>query len=257
MVVYLDLVILLNAAVDFLLLLGTNRLTGFPAGFKRLIPAALLGGVYGGMCLLPNFHFLGNILWRLVCLGTMSVIAFGLDPSALRRCGVFVLLTMALGGVVSNFHSRNFAWIILGALCIWGLCKVGFGSGTVGRTYVPLQIHHDGKTVSLIALRDTGNTLKDPITGEQVLVLGGRAARELSGLTEDQLRSPLETMARQKQPGLRLIPYASVGQGRGMLLAMRFCDVKMGERSGSALIALAPETIGRGEGFQALAGGMA
>ena len=30
MVVYLDLVMLLNAAVDFLLLLGTNRLTGFP-----------------------------------------------------------------------------------------------------------------------------------------------------------------------------------------------------------------------------------
>lgn len=257
MVVYLDLVMLLNAAVDFLLLLGTNRLTGFSANIKRLIPAALLGGLYGGACLVPEFHFLGNILWRLVSLGAMSVLAFGLNSSALRRCGIFVLLTMALGGVVSSFHSRDFVWILLGAFGIWGLCKVGFGSGTVGRTYVPLQIRHDGKTVDLIALRDTGNGLKDPITGENVLVIGGKAAQEISGLTEAQLRSPLETMARQKQPGLRLIPYASVGQGGGMLLAMRFRDVKLGGKDGSALIALAPEPIGRGEGFQALTGGMA
>ena len=257
MVVYLDLVILLNAAVDFLLLLGTNRLTGFPMGIKRLIPAALLGGIYGGVCLLPEFHFLGNILWRIVTLAGMSVIAFGLNFSALRRCGIFVLLTMALGGMVSNFRSRDFVWILLGAFCIWGLCKVGFGSGTVGRNYVPLQIHHNGKIVHLTALRDTGNSLKDPITGENVLVVGGKAARELSGLTEAELCSPLETMTRRKQPGLRLIPYASVGQGAGMLLAMRFRDVKLGGKHGSALIALAPESIGRGEGFQALAGGMA
>ena len=257
MVVYLDLVMLLNAAVDFLLLLGTNRLSGFPVGMKRLIPAALLGGIYGGVCLLPSFHFLGNILWRLVSLGLMSVIAFGFDFSALRRCGIFVLLTMALGGMVSSFHSSDAAWILLGAGCIWGLCKVGFGSGTVGRTYVPIQIRHNGKIVNLTALRDTGNSLKDPITGENVLVVGGREACELSGLTEAQLRSPLETMAQRKQPGLRLIPFATVGQGRGMLLAIRFGDVKIGEKTGSALIALAPETVGRGEGFQALAGGMA
>ena len=257
MVVYLDLVMLLNAAVDFLLLLGTNRLTGFSSNMKRLMSASLLGGVYGGMCLLPSFHFLGNILWRLVFLAGMSAVAFGIDFSALRRCGIFVLLTMALGGVVSSFNGHNFLWILLGAACIWGLCKVGFGSGTVGRVYVPLQIRHNGNVLNLTALRDTGNNLKDPITGENVLVVGGKAARELSGLTEDQLRSPLETMAQRKQPGLRLIPYASVGQSRGMLLAMRFHDVKMGEKTGSALIALAPETIGRGEGFQALAGGMA
>lgn len=257
MVVYMDLVVLLNAAVDFLLLLGTNRLTGFPPSIKRLIPAALLGGVYAGLCLLPDFRFLGNVLWRLVCLAGMSVIAFGANFGALRRCGIFVLLTMALGGVVSSFDRYDFAWILLGAACIWGLCKVGFGSGTVGRTYVPLQIRHNGKIIELTALRDTGNGLKDPITGENVLVVGGKVARELSGLTEAQLKCPLETIAWQKTPGLRLVPYASVGQGRGMLLAMRFPEVRIGEKTGAALIALAPETIGSGEGFQALAGGIA
>ncbi len=253
--VYVDLVVLLNVLVDFLLLLGTNRLTGFPAGLKRLMPASLLGGVYAGACLLPGFHFLGNTLWRLVSLGLMSAIAFGWDGSALRRCGIFVLLTMALGGLVTSLRSDRLIVILLAAGVIWLLCRVGFGSGTLGREYVPIEILNGEKSLRLVALRDTGNTLRDPITGEPVLILGGKAARELSGLTEAQLRSPLETLASRPIPGLRLIPYHTVGQGAGMLLCLRLKDVKVGEKRCSALIALAPEVIGRGEGFQALTGG--
>ena len=102
------------------------------------------------------------------------------------------------------------------------------------------MIRHGEKSVQLIALRDTGNTLKDPITGQQVLVIGEEAARTLTGLTAAQLRTPLETVAKRQVPGLRLIPYRAVGQPGGMLLAMRFSDVKIGNRKTSALIALAP-----------------
>ena len=43
MVVYLDLVMGLNFGVDFLLLLGTNHLAGFPPGYGRTAAAAALG----------------------------------------------------------------------------------------------------------------------------------------------------------------------------------------------------------------------
>ena len=65
MVIYLDLVMLLNFLVDFLLLLGTNRLSGFPAGGWRCALAALLGAVFSCGCLLPGMAFLGNLLWGL------------------------------------------------------------------------------------------------------------------------------------------------------------------------------------------------
>ena len=48
MVLYVDLVVLLNFLVDLLLILGTNRLAGYPPGLKRAVPAALLGGAYAG-----------------------------------------------------------------------------------------------------------------------------------------------------------------------------------------------------------------
>lgn len=255
MEVYLDLVIFLNFGVDFLLLLGTNRLSGFPLALRRCAAAAVLGGIYSGACLLPGFRFLGNILWRTVSLALMGVIAFGCSRSALKRIGVFLILSMALGGIAVSLGRNDFPALILGALLCYLLCRVAFGQTVGGREYVPMTLSYNGNTARLTALRDSGNTLRDPITGEQVLVLAGSIAQRLTGLTEKQLRSPLETLAQRPIPGLRLIPYRAVGQQGGMLLALRFEQVKIGSRCISAIVAFAPEGLGRGDMYQALTGG--
>lgn len=254
--VYIDLVVILNFLVDFLLILGTNRLTGFPAGVKRSALAAAFGGLYSGMCLLPGFHFLMNTLWRLVSLGGMGILAFGLDRSAWKRCGILVLLSMALGGIALGAGQGSFLIIVLSAVGVWLLCRIGFGEGTAGREYVPIQIRYGENHVSVIALKDSGNSLRDPVTGEQVLVCGSEIAHRLTGLTQAQLRAPMETLVDRPIGGLRLIPYRAVGQPCGMLLALRFEHVKIGTRQGSALVAFAPDVIGKGDCYQALTGGM-
>lgn len=255
MEVYLDLVMILNFLVDFLLLLGTNRLSGFPPGTKRCALAALLGSIYSGGCMLPGFRFLGNILWRVVSLALMAAIAFGCDRSAIKRGGVFVLLSMALGGIAVSFGKGDFFVLILAAALCWLLCRVAFGGTVGGREYIPITLTYGENTASLIALRDSGNTLRDPITGEQVLVVSGEVGEKLTGLSAAQLRTPLETLAKRPIPGLRLIPFRAVGQGSGMLLALRFDDVKIDSRRQSVIVAFAPEGLGRGEVYQALAGG--
>ena len=52
-VVYLDSVFLLNAAMDYLLLRGTELLSGVPAGRRRCVLAALFGGGYAAAVFLP------------------------------------------------------------------------------------------------------------------------------------------------------------------------------------------------------------
>ena len=254
--VYLDLVVILNFLVDFLLLLGTNRLAGFPPGWGRSAAGALLGGLYGGACLLRGFRFLGSLLWRTVSLLLIGVLAFGWNRSALKRCGVFALLSMALGGMAVSIGRLNFPALVLAAAGVWLLCRVAFGETVGGREYVPIEISRGEKMVRLIALRDSGNTLRDPITGEQVLVIDRDAAQQLTGLKESQLQSPLETLAAMPAAGLRLIPYRAVGCGSGMLLAMRFERVKIGSREQSAVVAFAPEGLGGGSMYQALVGGV-
>ena len=56
-------------------------------------------------------------------------------------------------------------------------------------------------------------------------------------------------------PGLRLIPYRAVGRG-GMLLALRFEDVVIGQKKGRALVAFDPGGLGTEQMYQALTGGV-
>ena len=250
---YLNLVMILNFLVDFLLILGTNRLSGFLPDWGRSALAAAVGGLYGGLCMIPGFHFMMNILWRIASLMVMSVVAFG-GSSMLRRGGMFILLSLALGGVAAGFGNESYWMPVIAVGILWLLCRSVFSGGAGGKEYVPVHITHEGNIISVIALKDSGNSLRDPVTGESVMVIGAQTAMRLLGLNKEQLSSPMETLTAGSIRGLRLIPYRSVG-GSGMLLAKRFSNVQIGDRKGSALVAFAPEAIGRGEGYQALTGG--
>ena len=241
--VYLDLVMFLNFTVDFLLLLGTNRLSGFPLAPGRCALAAVLGAVYSGACLLPGFRFLGSLLWRGVCLGLMGILAFGWNRSAWKRGGVFVLLSLAMGGAALQFSRGNLTSLLLAGGGIWLLCRTAFGNRVGGQEYVPVCLQWGERRVSVLALRDSGNTLRDPITGEPVLVVSARVGERLTGLTEQQLRNPLETLLQHPLPGLRLIPYQAVGQHAGMLLGIRLHQVKIDGKTRSAVAAFAPEGL--------------
>ena len=253
--VYLDLVVLLNFLVDFLLLLGTNRLAGYPGGYVRSALAAVLGGIYAAGCLVPGFSFLGNTLWRLVSLVLMAGIAFGWNRGAVQRGAVFLLLSMALGGFATGFGKGNFWILVASALVLWMLCRVSFRGSVGQKEYVPVELCWEDRKISLIALRDTGNTLRDPLTGEQVLIAGADVGTELLGLTEQQLRHPVELLTSGKVAGLRLIPYHAVGQPGGMLPAVRFHGAKINGTYEDPLVAFAPEVLARGAVYRMLTGG--
>lgn len=243
----------LNFLVDFLLLLGTNRLSGFQTNIKRSLLAAAFGSVYSGACFLPRFRFLGNGLWRMISLGLMASLAFGWSRNGLRRGVVFVFLSMALGGLAVGLGDGSFAKILFSAAGVWLLCRVGF-TGQLGQEYVPISICDGDRKIQVMALKDTGNTLRDPITGEQVIIIGVDAARNLTGLSADAFARPMETVV--TNPGYRLIPYHAVGQPGGMLLAKRYANVIVAGKRQEALIAFAPEIVDRSGNYQALAGGV-
>ena len=247
----LALIMLLQFLVDGLVLFGTGRLVGNSADPGRCTLGAMLGVAHGLVCFLPGMQFLGTLPWRFAVLGIMGLAAFGMDGDGLRGAAVFVLLQLILGGVALSLRQYGPVALIPWLLPVFLLYRLAPGLDN----RIPLEISGLDGTVRLLALRDTGNTLRDPVTGEQVLVISADAAQTLTGLTREQLRQPLETLASRRIPGLRLIPYRSVG-GTGLLLARRFTDVKVGRRKGSALVAFAPEGFEQDDAIQALTGGM-
>lgn len=251
MQVYLDVALLLNFLVDWLLLMGANRLSGFPPGIARTAGAAAIGGVYAAVCLLPGFRFLGSFWWQAAAAVGMCITAFGLCRSALRRGVVFVLLSMALGGMALGIGRGDFFSLVAAAAGVCVMCLTGFAGKVWGAAYLPVTLCANGVTLRVTALVDTGNTLRDPISGEAVMVLDADAGFRLAGLTQSQLANPVDTVT--QHPGLRLIPYRSVGQPGGMLVAMRLDAVEIGKRKGGTLVAFAPGRLG-GD-YQALTGG--
>lgn len=252
MIVYLDLVVILNFLVDGLLLLGTNRLSGHPPGWKRVLPAAALGGLYAGICMVPGFGFLGNGVWRMVCLVAMAGIAFGWNTGALTRGAVFLLLTMALGGLAMGMGTGNFGSILLAAIALAVLCAVGIPHPVGTRSYQPVRLRWKGEELAFTALMDTGNTLRDPITGSPVLVAGADIGERL-GFSREILADPVKALGSGMVTGARLIPYRTVGRPTGMLVLIQAEEVSVGGEAVSPLVALAPEIIGGN--YQALAGG--
>lgn len=253
--IYLDVVFGLNFLVDLLLLMAANRIAGFAGGFGRCCLGGLLGGAYGAACLLPGFSFLGGGFWRIVFLWAMAVAAYGMNRSAVRRCGAFILLSLALGGAAASVGKNDTASLVLCTGVLGLVCAIGFPRNWRAQQFVQVTVRLGGITRAMTALLDTGNALRDPLTGKQVLVVGPQIADDLLGLTEQQLLEPVQTVADGCIPGLRLIPYRTVGTASAMLLAIRPDEVRIGAERRDIMLAFAPNSIGN-EGYEALAGGM-
>ncbi|MBR2309440.1 MAG: sigma-E processing peptidase SpoIIGA [Oscillospiraceae bacterium] len=245
----------LATIVQWLLLTGTNRLSRMPSRRPLVLLSAVIGGVYTGMCLLPQWSFWSKTSCHFAVLVLLGVVSFGISVSAWQRTAVYILLNMALEGIAAGFGGVDY-WRYTPAVgMLWVLCTVGFLNKPSAGRYIPMELSYAGKSMTVTALEDTGNFLTDPLTGQQVLVVNANVAASIAGLTKKQLQSPLDTLKSVQIPGLRLIPYKTVGQSGNFLLALRM-QVKVNKQVEHYLVAFAPEMFGKEEIYQALAGGL-
>lgn len=237
-------VIVMVLIVNVLLLIATGRLLGSSENLLRVFAGALLGTAFTGLSMVPGFAFLGHYLWRLCSLSLTALLTFGLSRGTIAKLFLFTLLHLSLGGITGSKDEA--ASMLLGAA---GICFACLAVGN-RRVFIPVELTYGNQTVRVTALRDTGNTLRDPVTGKQVLVVSADVAQKLTGLTQTALSDPVRTMG--TVPGLRLIPYQTVGN-TGFLLALRIPNAKIGNRQGSTLVAFSPLTFSNH--YQALTGG--
>lgn len=249
---YLDVLWVLNFVVDLLLLIATNRLSGYPTQWKRVLIASVVGGLYGSLCILPGFIFLSATFWRLVFLFFIGCIAFGVQADTIRRCVLFSILSMALGGIALGLGKGGFLSVIFCAAMVCFMCIFGL-KGKLGSKFLPVEIIHNGKHHNFTALIDTGNMLTDPVTGQQIIVVSSKLGHQILGQGSVPFGDPVAAL--ECIQGGRLVPYHCIGNENGMLVAKRFQNVKIGRWSGGCLIAFSPLDLGEGQSYEALTGG--
>ena len=105
-----------------------------------------------------------------------------------RILSVFVLLTMAMGGLAVGVGLRDFLALCLCGILLYLLCRVGLPGGIGRRSYVDVLLQWQDRSVPVLALRDTGNTLRDPMTGQPVLIVDRRALARMLPEDPDKIR---------------------------------------------------------------------
>ena len=189
-VIYVDTLFLLNAMVDYLLLLASARLAGEPLARLRFLLGAVLGGLYAVAIFLPGLSFLARPPCRLAAAVLMVLAAFWKSRRLLRQVVIFFALSCAFGGGVlaiallggrglalSNgvlYSGMDLKIVLLSAAGCYGALTLIFqrtGRHTAPSGELrPVRLTLGERQVSLTALVDTGNTLTDPATGRPVLV---------------------------------------------------------------------------------------
>lgn len=239
----------LNFAVNFFLLLGTQQLAGYAPCWKKLFLASAIGGAYAIVCFLCRG--LGILPLRLCSIALMSYVAFGCIIG--KRSLLFLMLHLAIQGIATGAYGSDLWSVVISVPGIVLICMGGFWEQN--RKHIPIELHYGAKKVCVQALRDTGNTLRDPVTGAAVLVLGADAGMVLTGLNCKQLSDPIHTLAQQPIPGLRLIPYRTIDQPGGMMLGLWIAKAKVGKQKRGVLVAFAPEKLSEDGQVEALIGG--
>ena len=281
MVVYLDLVLLLNVLSDALALYITARLAGVPLRRKRLMIGTMLGGIYGLLASLPQFIFLTNFAIQFFAVIILVWLVFGREKIFLRMCVLFYILSCTVGGAIVAFAQSIYVnsfektvetlewkvFLLVGILCYFVLSVVfrGGAKHAIRGQICKVSVSLGGRTSHLDALYDTGHTLCDPYSGMPVLTVWHEALHSLWSQEEMEIFDQLSVRGsvwcaerlHDVSPGkFHLIPYRAVGVGCAMLLAVQADMVSInGEQHGKLTLALSPTSLSDGEGYTALWGG--
>ncbi len=244
----------------------------------RILTAALVGAIYTGAVFCVRWTVLTHPLMKLTVAVGMVLISTGGSRRPVRVLGLFFLLSCALAGGLllmeltgagrmSTGHgfpvtlSDGRMLLVCGAGEYLAVSLVSGMKTEQGTETVPVLLRCEGRTILVRVLLDSGNLLRDPLTGTPVLILEHRAARGLfpSGRapTEEELSHPaeaLETVSQRWNPSrVRLVPYQAVGTAKGMLLAVRVDEMEVdGRHYKNRLAALTVQTFNGG--YQGLIG---
>lgn len=268
-IIYIDSLFMVNLLTDYLLCLCSARICGLKLKRLRYLGAAFLGALYSVLVFIPGLGFLSSPFMKLTAGLSMALIAYAGELKPLRCTAVFFAVSAAFGGalwalklsdVLKSGSSRFSAKILLSSFtlcytlgCIIFRCRLK----SADRKTIAVKLEFSGLEAEFMALLDTGNSLRDPISGAPIMVVCPHALKnifkEYSVLFEEL--SPVELLecseSIPKLKGkLRLIPYRALGVS-GLLPVFRPDKLLIDGKENPEMLAAVSKSAS-GDGFEAL-----
>ena len=266
MIVYADVLLVLNFYVDYLLLLATEKLCRIRVRFRRRLLGAAFSAVLSLSVLWQSapvfFPYVvqasGACLTVLITYGRAQVWPY------LRRVLSFLAASYVFAGIVlaiqawlkpdGVFVSAGVVywtvspWLLLASTtaCYLAVClyRRFFQRSERQEHGVSLTLTVGERSTNCMVLYDTGSRLFEPISGDPVVVIDPMLAQRLLGDT--QAEKLITDLGVDSDIRCRMVPYQSVGKN-GVLPAFRPDGVLLNGRPLSKLfLAVSPTRIREG-----------
>ena len=258
--VYIDVLFLVNFILNYIVLKISDRIQKAACKDIFLLIGSAIGGIYSIlMILFPDINFLSSFLGKMLLSGIMVAIVFrpGGIKIFFKNMAVFYGISFLLGGsilalmylgnqggfvrngvVYYYFHSSVMTvifGIVFSSIIIYSIYNTVKINKVRKNTAAGMMIRHNGNSVSLNALIDTGHHVKDPISGKSAAIIEIDALRSMM---------PDEVYALLKETGtkdklvtgdiwnedtyteiikhfqIRVIPYHAIGNENDMMIGI-------------------------------------
>ncbi|MEG2258673.1 MAG: sigma-E processing peptidase SpoIIGA [Oscillospiraceae bacterium] len=253
-VIYIDVLLLINAILNYFLILGTCFFTKEVKKRKRFAAAAFVGSLFSLCVLLPPLNFFLAAALKLAGSVTISYMAFGaaslrvfvrntagLFLSSAVFAGLIAVLSAQIGKdsmLVNNFGlyiQIKPLMLVIAALIIYLiLCAYELlfkRPSQISRKYTSV-ICINGVSENAELLADSGKNLKEPLSGKEVIILKKSYAKKI--LSREQLKAleafdthQLKSESITDCGAFSIVPFKTVS-GDGLILAFKAdnCSVK-------------------------------
>ena len=291
MTIYIDIVIIENLIMNYIILCATGIVSKNKIRYLRLIMASLLGAIYSVVAYMKILEIYSNIVLKILLSVIIVYIAY--NPQTVKKLWktlvMFYLVSFVFGGVAfsliyiikpQDIIMKNGLFlgtyplktIILGAIVAFAIIiiavKIIRKKFTTKDMICDIEIMLNNKKINTKALIDTGNMLKEPITNTPVVVvekilLYECIPKEILNNINQIIGGVLEKIPQQIQSQyiskLKLIPFSSLGKQNGMLLGIKVQQIKIIKESEeitkeNIIVGIYQQSLTKNGEYQALMG---
>lgn len=247
--VYLDIIFLENLCINCIILLATAIICKNAINIVRILLSSLIGSLYAVILYLSILEAFSGTALKILLSVCMVYIAY--NPrnikNLLKQLILFYLTSFTFGGVAfallyfvkpQNILIKN--GVLVGTyplkIALTGVI-VGFIIITIAfksikkklskkDMFCNITIEFENKFKTLKAMIDTGNLLKEPLSGNPVIVVEKQELQDLVPIkileeTEKIIAGQYDMNLSEYASRFRVIPFTSLGKENGLLLGLK------------------------------------
>ena len=253
MTIYIDVVLIENLLMNYIILFATGVILKIKIKHIRLILASLVGAIYTIIAYISALRIYSNIFLKFIL--SLIIIYIAFNPKSVKKLFkftlIFYLTSFVFGGaafaliyivkpqdILRNnglvLNTNSLKTIFISAIIAFAIIIIGFkvvkNKISAKDMYCNIKIILNQKEIETKAMIDTGNFLREPITNTPVIVvehtlLYDCMPKEILNHLETILGGDFSEIPDKVREEyilrLKVIPFSSLGKQNGMLLGIK------------------------------------